>query len=480
MKIGSLILAVFMTLFGLVFVVAGSGVIVMGIFGGDAGEEAPWFIFVPFGLVFVAAGSFVIWKGWRIPGDLKRAVREKERYADEPWKRVKEWRSSTIRDNSRGGVWFFWGFALFWNGITAAVIGVGWQDMLRDVQHEPAMYTILLFPLVGLGLLIAAIRGTIHAKKFPPSSITLSSMPIPLGGLLDGTLAIPESLRQAERIRVRLTCYRITRSGKNTHSTPVWQDEQERSPMDLSSDGVNALLPIRIGIPRDAQETTIDVGSRIAWQVDVSASVPGVDYSASFAVPVFGEATGDAVSQDGFFSDRSFSPRAEGQAGPAGPRTVRMEMNPDGGMMWDFRPGRVPGPAAGISAFAIVWGVISYILLTTAEAPILIGLVFAFFEILILWGAYDMWLTRITVTIRDGILTRRSGPVVTIRYLMVTRDEIGKLAIRSGMSAGTTAYHEIVLTRKNGKKLRIGPYLRSVREAETIVGEMKNSLGIAE
>jgi len=155
-----------------------------------------------------------------------------------------------------------------------------------------------------------------------------------------------------------------------------------------------------------------------------------------------------------------------------------MEMNTDGGMMWNFRPGRIPGPASGITGFAIVWGAISYILLTTADVPILIGLAFAFFEILILWGVYDMWFTRITVTIRDGRLTRRSGPVVTLRCVSVTRDEIDKLAIRSGMSAGTTAYHEIVLRRKNGKKLRIGPYLRSVREAETIIAEMLDALGM--
>ena len=91
MKAGSIILAAFMTLFGLVFVVAGGAIVTVGITGDNAGEEAPWYVFVPFGLVFMSAGSFVIWRGWKIPAQQARAAEEKLRYADEPWKRLKEW-----------------------------------------------------------------------------------------------------------------------------------------------------------------------------------------------------------------------------------------------------------------------------------------------------------------------------------------------------------------------------------------------------
>ncbi len=475
MKIGAIVMAVFMTLFGLVFVVAGSAVIVLG-FTAENAEEMPWYIVLPFGGVFIAAGSFVIWQALRLPGNQARAEREKELYAAEPWKRVKVWRTPRIGEDSRELAWFFWAFALFWNFISWTVIGLGWEEMLQQAEEEPAMFTILLFPLVGIGLLIAAIRFTIQRRKFPPSAITLSSMPVQLGGLLDGRLELPDSLREAERIRVRLTCSRITRSGKNTHTTLLWQDEQERSAMEITSDGYHAILPVRIRIPRDAQESTVGESPQIMWQMNVSASVPGVDYSASFSIPVFGTASSQERTDD---TERtpSLTLHPDDQTGAPAQRTVTMEMGFDGGMMWDFRPARVPGPAVGITAFALVWGAVTWFLITAEDVPGMFGLVFGFFEVLLLWGVYDMWFTRMTVTVRDGTITRRSGPLVTIRYIRFTRDEIDTFKVRSGMSAGSTAYHDILLMTKSGKKVRLGSYLRSAREAEAIVGEIKNAMG---
>ena len=478
MKIGTMILSIFLTLFGLVFVLAGSAVVLMGFTTQDGAEEAPWYVFVPFGLVFVGAGSAVIWKAWRLPGEQERIEQEKETYAAEPWKRVKEWRTNRIGENSRGGVWFFWIFAIFWNSITAAVIGMSWEEMLRQAQDEPGIYAILIFPLVGIGLLIAAVRGTIRARTFPPSFLTLDTMPVPIGGALEGTLQVPYSLRDAGSIRIRLTCYRITRSGKNTHSTPVWQDEQDLPGMQVTTDGRHGLLPVRIVIPHDAPGSTIDYGPRISWQMDLSADVPGVDYYASFAVPVFGSPGGGEMTDERLSIHTSVAPRSETDHGTSRPRTVPMSMSADGGMLWDFGPARVPGPAAGITVFAILWGAVTAFLWMTDDVPLMITVVFSVFELLMLWGVYDMWFTRITVTIRDGTLTRRSGPIVTIRYVQVPRDDIGDFTIRSGMSAGSTAYHDITLVRKNGKRLRVGPYLRSVREAKAIVKEMRNTLGM--
>jgi len=479
-RIGTFILATFMTLFGLVFVLAGSAVVLLGITGGEGPDSAPWFVFVPFGLVFVGAGSFVIWKAFRLPGEQERAEKESEQYASEPWKQVSEWQSNRISENSRGSVWFLWIFAILWNTITASVIGLSWEQMLLDAQEEPAIYAILLFPLVGIGVLSAAIYMTLRARKFPASAITLSTMPVPCGGALEGTLEIPDLLRAAETIRVRLTCYRITRSGKDTHSTPVWQDELELPAVSMTSDGRHGLLPIRMRLPSDAPETTIGYGSRISWQLDLSADVPGVDYYASFPIPVFGGAATEEHDENIFTMSAPLAPRSREQNSAPIRRTVLMDMSPDGGMQWNFRPARVIGPGLGIFAFATVWGTITWFLLTVEDVPGLIGGVFGFFFLLLVWGLYDMWLTRIVITIRDGTLTRRSGPLIPVRYIQLTRDEIRDFTLRAGMSAGSTAYYDISLVRANGRKLRVGSYLRSVREAEEIISEMKGALGMQE
>ncbi len=482
MTAGSIIAAVFATVIGLAFVLAGGLVIVLGFSATtDSGDPAPWYVFVPFGLVFVGVGSLVIWAGLRTPGEAARAAREKKKYSAEPWKQVKEWRTNLVKDDAGRGTWFFWGFALFWNAIIASVLGVGWKNILEQAEGKPASLLILVFPLVGIGLLTVAIRRTIRARMFPPSELVLSMMPIPPGGALSGTLKLPESLRNAERIVIRLSCFRITRSGKNSHTTILWQDDHERSGMDLTSDGVNALLPLHIDIPGNAQISTFDGGTpRIVWQLDVNAPVPGVDYHSSFKVPVYGS----VARQDNTGSDLRMV--TDSSARPVRPdsksvsRTVPMAMSPDGGMEWDFRPLRLPGPTLAVTVITVIWLGVTLFLGLARDVPIMFPIVFGFFGLLLLYGMYDLWLARIILQVRDAALIRRTGPIVTIRFYRCGRNDISDFTVRPGMSMGSRAYHDIYVTLKSGKKLRIGSHLRSLREAEMIVQEVKEALGMTE
>lgn len=80
----------------------------------------------------------------------------------EPWLSRKDWAGRLIEDENRNSGVYLLFFAVFWNaiswGITVA-IWAGSKD--RGFEH----YFILLFPLVGGVVLVAAIHGLLYRRR---------------------------------------------------------------------------------------------------------------------------------------------------------------------------------------------------------------------------------------------------------------------------------------------------------------------------
>jgi hypothetical protein len=221
-----------------------------------------------------------------------RAERRKQarraEHPDEPWRWREDWAKGRAYASTRSLMWFTWAFALFWNGISTGV-AIG---MLKG--HAPLVPAIIfgvIFPLVGLALLVWAVRVTIVWNKFGLSTFKMLSVPGVIGGSLSGAIETSVKLRPREGFHLRLACVNRVRiaSGKNssTQETILWQTEKTINE-DLLDEPHRSGIPVSFQIPADALPTDDTTPTNtIVWRLIAQAKLPGVDYSATFEVPVF-------------------------------------------------------------------------------------------------------------------------------------------------------------------------------------------------
>jgi hypothetical protein len=65
----------------------------------------------------------------------------------------------------------------------------------------------------------------------------------------------------------------------------LWQDER-REPGHVGARSAHVLVPVRFALPADRPATTLGGGEGIAWELEVFAAMPGLDYRATFTLPI--------------------------------------------------------------------------------------------------------------------------------------------------------------------------------------------------
>src|SRR5690606_3848003 len=150
---------------------------------------------------------------------------------------------------------------------------------------------VLLFPLVGIGLLALAIHGTLRFMRYGVSTFETTAIPGVIGGLVQGQVYGKIRINPNDHINVQLTNFHryTSGSGKNrsTHYKVLWQEQKELG-MEHVSLGMHggSVIPVGFFVPRHTQQTTAFSGEDgHLWRLEVTASVPGVDYKASFDIP---------------------------------------------------------------------------------------------------------------------------------------------------------------------------------------------------
>jgi hypothetical protein len=464
--------SVFMTLFGGVFFLAGLAMLIAGL--GDIGvsdDEGQW-VLALMGAIFASAGGGVIYLAIRHGAETKEQAAARERHPSEPWMWDGKWQTRRIEHSARGTSVALWAFAIFWNAIVLTVGGIGWEEIAAQISEEPAVLLVLLFPVVGIGLFAAALRTTLQWRRFGTSALVLHRLPVALGRDLEGVLELPNDVRNAEQVVVTLRCLRTTRSGKNSTTTVIWSDERRypRASMGIGPSGPT--LAVRLPVPADEPETTVGSDSpSISWELAVSADVAGVDFGASYPLPVFrtGE-TPDPSEKNGEPIDTPASGRNAGVV----ERTIIRERGSDGSSVWNYPPMRAPSAAFVMTGLTIVWSVVVYAL-ASSDAPGIFPVLFGLFDILLIMGTVDVLLGWINVTIgRQGMIIRSGKIVTTTRRIDVA--DVRQFRVKGGMTVGSTMYHTIEASLADGKTETVGKFLRSRAEAEEIVREMEEEL----
>lgn len=423
------------------------------------------------------AGMAAMWAGRR---KLQEQTELRSKNPDQPWQWQRDWASGRIEDSSRGTLWTSWAFAVFWNmiGFPSGYLGV--QAALQ--QGKPGGYVALVFPLIGIGLLVWAFRATIRYRKYGVSRLELATRPAVIGHSLVGTVRVSTSIESPEGFLATLSCVRRVTSGsgknRSTSETVLWQDEQRAAGARArDAAGWRTDVPVQFRIPADVEPCSLgDPDNRVLWRLTLSASVPGVDYASVFDIPVFRtEASAEPPTESEM---RLADEQARAFADYHQPADSRIRVTTRSqGVEIVFPPARNPGAAAGVSAFTLIWGSICWGLVYY-KAPLLFPVVFGLFELLLLWGSLHLWLGASRVTAGSGMLLLAKGIGTPGRERLLPSAQVADVISAIGMQAGAIPYYDVVIRQKDGKKVTAGSSVRDKHEAEWLAVTIKKALGL--
>lgn len=476
-----------LTLFALPFV--GVGIfatveLVRGLLGDNTSGMPPGFALL-FALAFGGSGLAIIGMGRYGARKLRETAALRADRPAEPWRWRADWAEGTARSPQTAGAIGIGVFAFLWNVISAPVLFFIPEEV---ADGNTVALVGLLFPLVGLGLIVWAARLYIRQRKYRGTHVALPVVPVRPGTALAATLHTRFPGGPPATMLLRLSCIHRTVTGsgddRSVNERPIWQDERELAGMDIAMDFDGARVPVDFEIPADAPSTTPGDGdNRILWRLDASAETPGVDYAETFELPIFASAdvseTVDAATLEETESKLALAGDADATA-PADP-TIRIE--PAGSGIEIFSsPGRNRSPMWPLLLFLVLWwGFI--ILMTKLGAPIFFPLVFGLFGVLIGWFAIDLLFTSIRTQVTGSGFAVRTEGLGFRRVKEIARDDVKAVAVKVGMSQSKTAtqtaraWHDVEI-RHTGGKTAIARHIPTRSEAEWVARVVRTAAGL--
>jgi hypothetical protein len=435
---------------------------------GDWGEAATS---LAFGLVFGGAGFGLLAALLYNRRKGQELERRQGQHPSEPWLWRPDWAAGRIEGSSRAKMFLAWAFALFWNLISWTVAPVAIVEGYLQ-EGEAAALLVLVFPLVGAALLVWAIRSTIRHRKFGVSVFRMAEVPGVIGRKLEGVILTNTLVRPDDGFRVTLTCVNRITSGsgrsRSTRENILWQEEHRQRR--AHQVGRATAIPVAFRLPRDLRQSDTTVAAnQIIWRLEAGAEVPGVDYDASFDVPVFRTPESDIPLPPE--EDEAFGDALEEYRQPPESRIVvtahlrRTEVY--------FAPARNPGVAAGLSFFFVIWTAIT-VALPHLGAPFIFPMVFGFFAVLLFVAVFQAWLgsTRVALTPDQARISH--GPLGRTRT--IPAGDIDDVTLKIGMQAGNRPYYDIQIVNSDGKRVYAGRSIRDKQEAEWLLEQMRQAL----
>ena len=183
-----------------------------------------------------------------------------------------------IKCGSIAGVIIGWIFAAFWNAIS-------WFGLIKSVQVDNSPFLIMLvFACIGLLLIAMGVYFTIGFARFGTSEF-LMAHPAEPGGTLSGVVRTKTKVLPDDGFTLDLQCQRRRTRGKDRFQTRWKAEQQSVASLGTSADPFSA-IPVQFEIPADAEATGRRQTYHYLWTLTATGKVKGVDFRASFQVPI--------------------------------------------------------------------------------------------------------------------------------------------------------------------------------------------------
>lgn len=233
-------------------------------------------------------------------------------------------------------------------------------------------------------------------------------------------------------------------------------------------------MPIAFRIPGDVQASDdSNPSDQVIWRLGVRAEVPGVDYQATFDVPVFD--AGERVD----LPDDAWSSLDAERAAYEGPSDSKIEViTTSRGTEIYYPAARNPGVALGATVFLVIWlGATAWI--TTAGAPIIFPLVFGLFGVLLLYVVLLMWFGTMRVVAGRTVLAVTQGFLFVKRTKRLDPAAAEDVTVDMGMQSGRRVFYRIHILGADGTKVNAGRGIDDKREAEWLASHIKSAIKLS-
>ena len=407
-----------------------------------------------FVFVFGGVGLGLLIAAWKAPKEKDQTL---PKFQEAPWLVNDGWQTSTIKSSSKSSMYGAWIFAALWNLISAPLPFVLYEEVLQK-ENYPALIG-LLFPLVGIGLLVWAVRRTLEWRRFGPAPATLDPFPGSIGGHVGGTIDLKLPFDAGHQFAVTLTSIRsyVSGSGKNRSrkEKALWQ---ENLVAHATLGAIGTRLTFRFDVAEGFNESDTEKDdSYHIWRLNLSAELPGTDLDRDYELPVYATAT-----QSRFLSNVAVQKSHDMQrkVDDAAVRDViNLESTPGGKRMF-FPIGRHFSSASGGFIVGAIFAAAGWFLIVQ-EGHTIFGSVFSGIGGLIALACLYMMLNSLEVLLIDN-------EVVTIRRLLgipvgrkrMRRDVFTKFGKKSSFKTQSgnkhVIYYSVAAVDRQGGKLVVG------------------------
>ena len=127
----------------------------------------------------------------------------------------------TMAAGPGGGALALWVFAFFWNVISFPIALIAVPDILKNGEWLGLL--VLIFPLVGLFLLWAAVKSTWTAIRMGGAQIALQPAMPHLGQVVGGNVTFKRGVAAGDAFKARLECITVDNGAPLSH----WKAERE-------------------------------------------------------------------------------------------------------------------------------------------------------------------------------------------------------------------------------------------------------------
>ena len=127
----------------------------------------------------------------------------------------------TVAAGPGAGALALWVFAFFWNVISFPIALIAVPDIVKSGEWLGLL--VLIFPLVGLLILWAAIKSTWTAIRMGGAQITLQPAVPRLGEVVGGNVTFKRGVAAGDAFKARLECITVD----NGSPLPHWKAEKE-------------------------------------------------------------------------------------------------------------------------------------------------------------------------------------------------------------------------------------------------------------
>ena len=413
--------------------------------GGNV-SKTPLFIIGGFFLVMALAVIFSVARGLRKLTAVPPPVPPRE---DKPWLKRADWAAGKIKSAAGAQTKIFAIFALAFGGMGGFMTFFVLPKELHNGNYK-ALF-ILLFPAVGIGFIIAIVRGMMARRRFGDCFFEMASIPGALGGTLDGMIQTGARIRLEHGLHLKLSCIRRTVSGagenRNVSENILWQDEKVFAPnasLPEPEPGRSG-IPVFFKLPADQPECFAHGNEAILWRLEAKAKMSGPDFAATFEVPVF-QVAGAAVEPVDEPDPTAALQMPVEELRRDENSKIQVTDGPRGREFY-FPAARNPGMAFFMTLFTLVFNGAA-VFMYRAQAPIMFPIVFGLVGVLLILGTFSLWFKTSRITVDS------TGVSVANRWLVLSRTrrfeaaDIVRFATKVGMTSGTQTFQDLKLVTR--------------------------------